>query len=92
MIACLKNAGRQNTYADTCLYTTLIPCRLCAAAAMHFGIPRIVVGDSVHRGAPGKILPRDAAQLIDLKSAECIEMLNQFVREKPEFWEDFNRQ
>src|SRR5687768_1910670 len=50
-IACLTNAGRQRTYRDTVLYSTLSPCALCSGAVVQFGIPRVVVGeDETFRG------------------------------------------
>src|ERR1700760_718123 len=52
-INCLSNAGRQKTYRNTVLYSTLMPCCLCSGAAAQFGIPKVVVGDSVNfPGAP----------------------------------------
>src|SRR3954468_20295235 len=45
-IDCLTNAGRHKTYCDTTLYTTTMPCLLCAGAILQFGIPRLIVGDS----------------------------------------------
>ena len=47
-IDCLTNAGRQKTYADTVLYSTLMPCHLCSGAAVQFGIPKVVVGESIN--------------------------------------------
>src|SRR5690349_5994769 len=43
-IDCLTKAGRQKTYADTVLYSTLMPCYLCTGAAVQFGIPKVIVG------------------------------------------------
>src|SRR5262245_188177 len=45
-IACLTSAGRQRTYRDTVLYSTLSPCALCSGAIVQFGIPRVVVGEA----------------------------------------------
>src|SRR5829696_916568 len=47
-IDCLTRAGRQRTYADTVLYSTLMPCFLCSGAAVQFGVPKVVVGESVN--------------------------------------------
>ena len=52
-IVALTNAGRQKTYRDTVLYSTLMPCFLCSGASVQFGIPCVVVGESVNfPGAP----------------------------------------
>ena len=43
---CLRKAGRQRTYRDTTLYTTLSPCMMCSGTILQFGIPRVVVGEA----------------------------------------------
>src|SRR5688500_16230825 len=54
-IDCLTNAGRQATYADTVLYSTLMPCYLCTGAAVQFGGLKVIVGESVNSpGSEGK--------------------------------------
>jgi len=45
-IDCLRNAGRIGKYADTILYSTLMPCYLCAGAVVQFGIPKVIVGEA----------------------------------------------
>jgi len=47
-IDCLTQASRQKSYKDTVLYSTLMPCYLCTGAAVQFGIPKIIVGESVN--------------------------------------------
>jgi creatinine deaminase len=44
-IDCLRNAGRINKYGETVLYSTLMPCYLCAGAVVQFGIKKVIVGD-----------------------------------------------
>src|SRR6058998_575709 len=46
-IDCLTKAGRQKTYKDTVLYSTLMPCYLCTGAVIQFGVPKVIVGESV---------------------------------------------
>src|SRR6185436_19134130 len=57
-IDCLTRAGRQKSYRDTVLYSTLMPCFLCGGAVVQFGIPRVIVGESVNflggQGRAGK--------------------------------------
>src|SRR5881296_1549912 len=47
-IDCITRGGRQTTYRDTVLYSTLMPCFLCSGAAVQFGVPRVIVGESVN--------------------------------------------
>ncbi len=52
-IDALTNAGRQKTYRDTILYSTLMPCYLCSGAAVQFGVPKVVVGEAVNFAGAG---------------------------------------
>jgi cytosine deaminase len=94
-IDCLTNAGRQKTYADTILYSTLMPCFLCTGAAIQFGIPKVVVGESVNfPGGQGKwgtspaFMRANGIELIDLHDVECVEMMSKFIRENPGLWNE----
>src|ERR1051326_1493622 len=94
-IDCLTNAGRQRTYKDTVLYSTLMPCFLCSGAAVQFGVPKVVVGESVNfHGGEGKggmspqFMRSNGIEVIDLQDPECIEMMGRFIREHPELWNE----
>ena len=87
-IDCLTQAGRQHTYKDTVLYSTLMPCYLCSGAVMQFGIPRVIAGESVNfKGAP-ELLRSHGVTVVDLGDPECIAMMGQFVKEHPELWKE----
>jgi cytosine deaminase len=96
-IDCLKNAGRQKTYKDTVLYSTLMPCYLCSGAVVQFGIPRVIVGEATtfpggeskhsHQKSPD-FLRSHGVEVINLNDAECIEMMQTFIREHPELWNE----
>jgi creatinine deaminase len=103
-IDCLKNAGRQKTYRDTVLYSTLMPCYLCSGAAVQFGIPKVVVGESVNFhggestlaghtcGKSPEFMRSAGIEVVDLADPECIEMMRKFIAEHPELWnEDIGR-
>ena len=94
-IDCLTRAGRQRTYKDTVLYSTLMPCYLCTGAAIQFGVPKVIVGESVNfPGGEGKwgkspaFMRANGIEVIDLHDAECIEMMSTFIREHPELWNE----
>jgi cytosine/creatinine deaminase len=94
-IDCLTNAGRQATYGDTVLYSTLMPCYLCTGAAVQFGVPRVIVGESVNfPGGEGKwgrspdFMRVNGIEVIDLRDGECIEMMAKFIRENPRLWNE----
>jgi len=87
-IDALSNAGRQKTYKDTVLYSTLMPCHLCSGAIVQFGIPKVVVGESANfAGAPDH-LRTHRVQIIDLHDPECVEMMADFIRKHPEIWNE----
>ena len=94
-IDCLTNAGRQRTYADTVLYSTLMPCFLCSGAAVQFGVPKVVVGESVNfpggqsaAGTSPQFMRAAGIELIDLRDLECIDMMGRFIREHPQLWNE----
>ena len=98
-IDCLTSAGRQRTYRDTVLYSTLMPCFLCSGAVVQFGIPKVVIGEAINfhggRGPGGyssQFLRAHGVTVVDANDPECIEMMAQFIREHPQLWnEDIGR-
>src|SRR4051794_28813271 len=52
-IDCLRRAGRLGSFGDTTLYSTLMPCYLCAGAVVQFGIKKVIIGES--RTFPGAV-------------------------------------
>jgi cytosine deaminase len=87
-IDCLTNAGRQKTYRDTVLYSTLMPCHLCSGAAVQFGVPRVIVGESVNFAGAPQFMQSQGIEVVDLHDQECIEMMAQFIREHPSLWNE----
>jgi cytosine/creatinine deaminase len=87
-IDCLTNAGRQKTYGDTVLYSTLMPCYLCSGAAVQFGVPKVIVGESVNFGGGPDFMRSKGIEVIDLHDPECIAMMAQFIRQHPELWNE----
>jgi cytosine deaminase len=87
-IDCLTNAGRQKTYKDTVLYSTLMPCFLCSGAVVQFGIPKVIAGESVNfAGAPG-FLRQQGVECHDLHDPECIQMMSDFIKSHPDLWHE----
>lgn len=85
-IDCLRNAGRIGSYKDTVLYSTLMPCYLCAGAVVQFGIKKVVVGESrTFEGAP-QFMKQHGVEVINLDSSECYEMMQDFIKENRELW------
>jgi len=91
-IDCLTRAGRQKTYRNTVLYSTLMPCHLCSGAAVQFGVPKVVVGESVNFAGAPDYLTSHGVEVVNLNDPECIRMMHEFIAAKPELWhEDIGR-
>jgi cytosine deaminase len=87
-IDCLTNAGRQSSYHDTILYSTLMPCYLCSGAAVQFSIPKIIVGESVNFAGAPSFMRSKGIDVVDLHDQECIDMMAQFIRDFPKLWNE----
>src|SRR5438876_10307006 len=87
-IDCLRNAGRLGSFHDTVLYSTLMPCYLCAGAVVQFGIKKVIVGES--RTFPGAVdfMRGHGVEVIDLDLPECVEMMEKFIAENPQLWNE----
>ncbi|MDQ1105226.1 creatinine deaminase [Nocardioides zeae] len=85
---CLENAGRQpaRVYRESVLYTTLSPCYMCAGTAVLYGIPRIVVGENRSFQASEDWLRSHGITVDVVDDAECRELMERMVRERPEVW------
>jgi len=87
-IDCLTQAGRQPSYKDTVLYSTLMPCYLCSGAVVQFGIPKVVVGENVNFAGAPDFMRKHGVQVTDLHDPECIKMMSDFVKAHPTLWNE----
>jgi cytosine deaminase len=83
-----RRAGRQRTYRDKIMVTTLAPCWYCSGLVRQFGIPTVIVGESVNFRGGIDWLRENKIEVIDLRSAECIELLGKYIRENPAIWNE----
>jgi cytosine/creatinine deaminase len=91
-IDCLRQAGRIGSFRNTILYSTLMPCYLCAGAVVQFGIRKIIVGESRTFAGAADFMHAQGVEIIDLDLPECVEMMRSFIAERPELWnEDIGR-
>ena len=82
----LRKAGRQRTYRDTVLYTTLSPCMMCSGTIVQFGIPRVVVGENKTFGGNEDFLRQHGVEVVIADDAECFALMERFIRERPALW------
>ena len=83
-----RRAGRQKSYRDLIMVTTLAPCFYCSGLVRQFGFQTVVVGES--RTFQGGIeeLRELGINVIDLDSVECVEMLTGYIAARPEVWNE----
>ena len=84
----LRNAGRQATYKDTVLYTTLSPCMMCAGTIVQFKIPRVVVGEDKTFPGNAGFLRAHGVEVVLLDDPRCIDLMQTFIRLHPKEWNE----
>jgi len=87
-IDCLRNAGRLGTYKDTVLYSTLMPCYLCAGAIVQFGIKKVIVGESETFTGAREFMESHGVAITDLNLGECKQLMNSFIKKNPDLWNE----
>ena len=83
-----RKAGRQRSYKDTIMVTTLAPCWYCSGLVRQFGIGTVIVGESVNFEGGIDWLKENGVNVIDLNSQKCVEMLADFIAANPEVWNE----
>ncbi len=87
-----RKAGRQRSYKDKVMVTTLAPCWYCSGLVRQFGIGTVVIGESVNFAGGIDWLRDNGTRVVDLHSDVCIDMLAKYIRENPGVWnEDIGR-
>ncbi|MEM7191097.1 MAG: nucleoside deaminase [Pseudomonadota bacterium] len=82
----LRKAGRQKTYKDTTLYTSLSPCMMCSGTIVQFGIPRVVIAENTTFGGNEEFLRQHGVEVIVADDPDCIALMTRFIDERPELW------
>src|SRR5579863_7451338 len=83
-----RNAGRQRSYRDLIMVTTLAPCWYCSGLVRQFGFRTLVVGESRNFQGGIEWLRRLGVGVIDLDSEECVSLLAGYIRANPEVWNE----
>lgn len=87
-IDCLRKAGRIGKYNGTSLYSTLMPCYLCAGAIVQFGIKKVIVGESETFSGAREFMESHGVEVIDLNIDECKQLMNEFIRGHSLLWKE----
>ena len=83
---CLRKAGRQKSYRDMTLYTSLSPCMMCSGTIVQFDIKRVVVGENQNFGGNEGFLREHGVEVILADDNDCVDLMKRFITEKPELW------
>ncbi|WP_340818985.1 nucleoside deaminase [Methanolobus sp. WCC4] len=87
-IDCIRSAGRIGKYAGTTIYSTLMPCYLCAGAIVQFGIKKVIAGESKTFDGAAEFMKEHGVEVIDLDIDECKMIMKAFIQERPEIWNE----
>jgi len=87
-IDCLQNAGRIGNYQGTTLYSTLMPCYLCAGSVVQFGIKKVIVGESKSFLGAKEFMESHNIEVIDLDLPQAKEMMTDFISKNPQLWNE----
>jgi cytosine deaminase len=83
-----RKCGRQRSYRDKIMVTTLAPCWYCSGLVRQFRIGSVVVGESRNFAGGVEWLRENGVKVIDLASQECFEMLRDFIAANPALWNE----
>lgn len=86
----LENAGRlpARIYRECILYTTLSPCPMCTGAILLYKIPHVVIGENKTFLGAEQLLKDNGVKVSLVNDLSCISMMENFIAEKPELWNE----
>lgn len=86
----LERAGRlpAAVYARSTMYTTLSPCHMCTGAILLYGIPRVVLGENRTFLGGEDLLRANGVEVVNLDSAECVQLMTDFIAANPALWNE----
>jgi cytosine deaminase len=83
-----RDAGRQLSYSNIIMVTTLAPCWYCSGLIRQFKIKTVIVGESVNFSGGVEWLKQNGVEIIDLNSDDCISMLANYIKDNSEIWNE----
>ncbi|MDD5561061.1 MAG: nucleoside deaminase [Candidatus Omnitrophica bacterium] len=87
---CLENAGRLKSadYKKCVIYSTLSPCDMCMGAILLYKIPKVVIGENKTFKGPESYARKRGVKIINLDSADCKDLMRQFIKNRPKLWDE----
>jgi creatinine deaminase len=87
-VACIRNAGRRRDWNTLTLVSTLSPCIMCSGTALLFRIPRVVIGENTTFVGAEELMRWKGVELTTLHDPRCIELMQTFIAEHPDLWNE----
>ena len=86
----LENSGRQSAavYRECVIYTTLSPCAMCTGAILLYGIPKVIIGENRTFRGEEDLLRSRGVEVTVLQDDTCIAMMERFIQERPDLWNE----
>jgi len=87
-VACIRVAGRRRDWHTLTLASTLSPCIMCSGTAILHRIPRVIIGEHTTFMGAEDLMRSHGTELILANDPRCIELMERFIREKPDLWNE----
>ncbi len=87
-VVCLRNAGRRRDWPELTLVSSLSPCIMCTGTTLLYRIPRVIVGENKNFLGAEDLFAVRGVKLTVLQDKDCIALMEKFVREKPDLWNE----
>ena len=83
-----RKAGRQRSYRDKTMVTTLAPCWYCSGLILQFRIGKVIVGESKNFRGGIDWLRERGVEVIEMNSRECETLLSNYIAANPKVWNE----
>jgi creatinine deaminase len=87
-VVCIRNAGRRRDWRELILVSTLSPCIMCTGTALLFRLPRVIVGENRNYRGAEELFRQKGVSLTVLDDADCVAMMQSFIAEHPDLWNE----
>jgi cytosine deaminase len=87
-VVCLRNAGRRRDWPELTLVSSLSPCVMCTGTTLLYRIPRVVVGENRNFLGAEDLFAARGVKVSVLQDPDCVALMERFVREKPDLWNE----
>lgn len=83
-----RNAGRQRSYRQLVMVTTLAPCWYCSGLVRQFGFGTLLVGENRNFQGGVDWLRDSGVNVVLLDSQECVAIMAGYIRAHAEIWNE----